>query len=116
MIRSLASGIMTGTVGNGQYNGEQLLYQVPNNSQTRITLMSFTNITTNPGVPVIFTLFKNINTLDFVISPNNMVLPAQYMTQEDGEITLSGSDKIKAYCNVSGAVQFNINGEEIPLN
>jgi len=89
MVRSLASGIMTGTVGNGQYNGEQLLYIVPNNHQTRITLMSFTNITENPGVPVLFTLFKNIGTLDYVISPNNMVLPAQYMAQEDGEVTLS---------------------------
>lgn len=112
MIRSLASGIMTGTVGNGQYNGEQLLYSVPNNSQTIIKLMSFVNIS---SVPVTLTVYKNIATVDYVISPYNMVFPAQYMAQENGEITLSGSDQIKAFCNISGAVQFTINGEEIPL-
>jgi len=100
-IRSLNQGTITAQ--------ETVIYAVPNNVQTSVTLLTFAN---NSNSTVILTVYKKVNGQNFAISPVNMTFPAGYYATEDEGITLSNNDSIVATCSSVGAVSFTANGIE----
>ncbi len=88
------------------------LYTVPAQTQTTINLMSFSN---NSSANTLLTLYKQVKTINYSIGPLAMSLPAGYLAQEDGVVTLNANDSIVAISSIDQGIDFMINGTELPL-
>ncbi len=102
---------MDKSLGDGLIGVEEtLLYRVSNNSQTRTSMMTFTNVS---GGSVVLNIYKKVNGINCSLSPKDLILLEGSMCQEDGPITLGTNDSIVGTCSVEGGVSFVINGEEV---
>lgn len=99
------------SLGKGYLNTtEQVLYVVPNNTETRITLLEF--VSTHPTDTTYINISKKVNGINYPISPFYMSLGPSFMAQEDGGITLNATDSIVGISDVEDYVSYLVNGEE----
>lgn len=83
------------------------LYVVGNSQICQTSQIQFTN---SSNAQVVLNVYKRINDVMYLLSPNNFILTGDYMAQEDSPITLNSNDGLFAVCDTDEVVYYLVNG------